>query len=42
MTPLRLHDKIEKQKLELKANLEEDGLQVWVFFGDNGRNVHLI
>jgi hypothetical protein len=32
MTPLRLHHKIEKQKLELKANLNEDGLQVWVFF----------
>jgi hypothetical protein len=42
MTPLRLYHKIEKQKLELQANLKGDGLQVWVFFGDNGRNVHLI
>jgi hypothetical protein len=27
----RLHHKIEKQKLDLKANLKGDGLQVWVF-----------
>jgi hypothetical protein len=32
MTPLRLHHKIEKEKLELKANLKGDGLQVWGFF----------
>jgi hypothetical protein len=26
-----LHHKIEKQKLELKAKLKEDGIQIWVF-----------